>query len=84
MNVSLKNRFRPILDALEDRSLPSTGLIPTLPHHVHHVHHTRQQDRIEVERADAREHAMRSGADDQAGQGGAGEVEVHHGGNGRD
>jgi hypothetical protein len=89
MNVSLKNCFRPTLDALEDRSLPSTGLSPTLLHHVHHVHQTREQERIEVERADAKGQAIRGGADDQAAGGEtefeqAGIGEVHHGGRGGD
>ena len=90
MNVSLKNRFRPTLDALEDRSLPSTGLGLGLIHHhahpvhpAHPVHHAHQHTRIEVHHHRHHGHGQgeqaHSGADDH---GGAGEVEIHNGGAG--
>ncbi len=66
MHVSLKNRFRPTLDALEDRFLPSTVLGPRVAHHGHHAaHHAHEANHIEIQR----------GADDVAA-----EQEMNHGG----
>ncbi len=74
MSISLKNRFRPTLDALEDRFMPSavgTGLIHHRPHHGHEVHH-RPGRTIEVHHHRGGEQEMHTGADDNGGTGGTG------------